>query len=57
MEVVRNGVKVRPAGYNGYFRADLYECPICETKIFTGFSREWLDGSEVDYDYEDIIEV
>lgn len=55
LEAVKIGATIRPVGYSGYFKADLYECPICETRVFSGFSREWLDDGEIEYDYEDVI--
>ena len=50
---VRLGVKVRYGYYNGCFRADLWECPVCGHQIVTGFSsQEDLDGVP-DYDYRE----
>lgn len=52
MRVKKNGVTVRPKGYLGFFRADLWFCPKCNTQIFAGFSKEIISEEEVDFDFE-----
>lgn len=52
MEVKKNGVVVKLKGYNGYFKADLWECPVCGKEVLAGFSSEFFDyDGRVDYDF------
>ena len=53
MRVKKTGVTVRYGRYEGYFRADLWECPECGCGVVTGLGEEILDfGKEVDYEFE-----
>ncbi len=51
MRVVMNGVKVRFGQYNGYFYADLYQCPVCEHEIIECFGDAEVFDGVPDYDY------
>ena len=53
MEVKKNGVVVRMRNYLGYFRADLYECPICGKQVLTNFGSEFFDyDGYIDFDFK-----
>lgn len=52
MRVKKNGVTVRPKGYYGYFKADLWYCPKCGTEILAGFSKEIVTCEEAEFDFE-----
>ncbi len=57
MKVIKNGVTVRYGLYQGYFRADLYECPQCGIQVISGLSDEIFDpDKEVDYDFSEMDE-
>lgn len=51
MRVVRVGIKVRFGYYNGYFHADLYQCPVCGHEIIMGFGNTEVFDGVPDYDY------
>lgn len=53
LEVKKNGVKVRPKNYYGYFHADLFYCPKCGLKVLGGFGSEIVSDADVDIDYND----
>ena len=49
------GVKVKYGQYEGYFRADLWECPMCGCQVIAGFGdAEVFDpDARVDYDFSE----
>lgn len=52
LRVVKNGIIVKMRWYNGYFSADLYECPVCGKQVISGFGDEFFGNiKDVDYDF------
>jgi uncharacterized protein with PIN domain len=51
MRVKKNGVRVRPNGYYGYFMADLWYCPKCGKEILELADEEIISKEKVEYDF------
>lgn len=48
------GVVVKVPGYNGFFKADIWKCPVCGKEVLTGFGSEFFDyKGRVDIDLSD----
>jgi len=55
LEVVRNGVTVRPPGYRFGFHADIWRCPQCGLEVMVTADREdpTIDHAEITWIDED----